>query len=144
MASFVFTKLKKLLLDKGIDLVNDSLYVRLTTAALTVNDDMDTVTELTEFVEHDGANYPAGGAALASKTATLDNANDRAVFDAADLTFTALGAAAATNKGALIVKHVDGGANDIPLIYFEWAAPVTNDGTDWAIKWSSSGIAYIG
>jgi hypothetical protein len=143
-APLVLDIVTKLTADKSLDFVNDTIKLRLSTALLTTNTDVTTMAGITEFVEHDGDNYPVGGATLAGKTSTLDDANHRTSLDASDIVFTALGAATATCKCGVVVKSVDGGVNDIPLVIFTWAAPVTNDGTDWSVHWNAAGIYCIG
>ena len=83
-----------------------------------------------------GTGYTANGIALATKTVTQDNVTDRAVFDAADVTWTGI------NLGAThhwIIREVSTG-----ILMCYGAAAVTTNGGDYTLQWSADGILYLG
>ena len=82
-------------------------------------------------------------ATIASPTATHDDTNNRTVLDAADLTFSALGAGA-TIGGAVVFKRVGGtDASSDPLIAFVDLNDLVTNGGDVGVAWSANGIARI-
>lgn len=150
MATFVYNKAAKEIAGGDIDLLTDTIKVMLVTSSYVANRDDDYVDEggADDPIDHEivATNYTAGwgGAgrkALASKTVTEDDANDRAEFDADDLTWTALGNGSnATIAAAIVVK--EGGANDttsLLIAYLDVADLLTN-GNDYKLLFDAEGI----
>lgn len=84
----------------------------------------------------------SGRKALATKTLTEDDANDRAVFDALDITWTAPNGF--TVDAAIIIEERTTDADSLLVMYIDTASPgfpVTMDGTDFKITWNSLGIS---
>jgi hypothetical protein len=114
-------------------------------------------TEDLVFVDDGSANDPAsheiavtgytagfsgtGRKTLASKTITTDNTNNRASFDAADITWTALAAGATIGSVALYMR---GSADtDSRLIaHFDVTDTPTNGG-DITLQWHSTGVLLL-
>src|SRR5258706_10484406 len=94
MANFGYTHAKTLFLSGSINLSSDDIRVGLAMTNTTINgagqEDVTSFTGFTTLDEYDGANYV--NKALATKTVTDDTTNNRGVFDADDVTSTALGA----------------------------------------------------
>ena len=142
MANAVYNSYKKAALDADIDLVNDTIKVMLVTSDYTPDvdshdhkDDIDALS-----VEVSGTGYTAGGAALANKTTTQDNTNDRGVFDADDVTWSS---STITARGAIIYKDT-GTASTSPLIaYVDFGADKSSSGGNFTIQWDADGILYI-
>lgn len=107
--------------------------VALVTSAYTFSRDHDTYSDLTNEITN--ANYSAGGATLASKTVTLDDANDRAVWDAADVTWSSLAASPDTPAAAIVYHSASG-----KLISYHTLTGSAPNGTDYTLTWSASGI----
>lgn len=78
----------------------------------------------------------AGRKALASRTLSADDTNDWGIFDAADLTWTALGSGA-TIGGAVLFKELTSDALSPLIAYFALTNTATNGG-DITIQWSPS------
>jgi len=141
MASHMFNAAKKRLLDGSIDLDTDDVRVLLcmsNTTADTENDGKVYVGDLTTLDEHDGANYARK--ALTNEAVNVDDPNDRAEFDADDVTWTSLGAGTRDCVGALLYKHVTNDADSLLIAWIEFASPVTNDGSNFTIQWNAEGI----
>lgn len=141
MASHMFNKAKQSLVNGGIDLDTDDIRVALlmsNTTADSENDGIVFVGDIGTLDEHDGSAYVRK--ALASEAVNLDDANDRAEFDATDVVWTALGAGTRTCVGALLYKHVTNDADSPVIAWVEFASAVTNDGTDFTITWNAEGI----
>ena len=146
MASVVYNKFKQRSAAAEIDLDADDIRLRLcmnTTTCDTENDGIEDLADFTLIDVCDGAN--SVDKALASEAVNLDDGNDRAEFDADDVTWTALGVGTRTTAGVLVYKYVDGtDANDLPIAYVEFSGAVTHDGTDFAIQWNAEGILQLG
>ena len=107
--------------------------VSLHTSSYTPNADHDTTSDLTNEITNSG--YTAGGATLASKTVTLDDGNDRAVWDAADVTWTSLAGSPDTPAYAVVYHSASG-----KLISCHSLTGSAPNGTDFTLTWSASGI----
>lgn len=88
-----------------------------------------------------GGNYAAGGATLGSQDVTQDNTNDRAVFDAADVTWNSLGPLSPATPGHAILR--DTTASGEPLIcYWELGTTATNGG-NYTLQFATAGIGLL-
>ena len=102
MANAVYNSFKRDIANGSIDLDTDTINVMLVTSSYSPT--IDTHTKRSDITnEVTGTGYTAGGQALASKTVTADNTNDRAAFDAADVTWTT---ATITARGAVYTNPV--------------------------------------
>lgn len=87
--------------------------------------------------------YTAGGKTLASVTVTQDDTNNRMVLDAADVTWTSLGALSpATPSHAIIWNDTPTSPADPLIAYIEIGTTATNGG-DWALTFHATGIATL-
>lgn len=143
MASQVYNEAKRGIAAGEIDLNADDMRIRLlmtNTTADTENDAIVNIADFTTLDTFDGANYV--DKALASEAVNKDDANDRAEFDADDLTWTALGAGTRSIAGALLYKYVDGtDANDLVVAWIEFSA--TPDGNNFQLNWNAEGILQL-
>lgn len=140
MASIMYNKGLAEIMNGGIDLDGDSLKLLLVTTAYTADKDHDFVNDVS------GSEVSVSGYArqtLASKTVTADNTNDRGVFDAADVSFSAL-TAGQTIGGAVIFEDRGGADSANPVICFIDLADTATNGATLTITWSANGIFYIG
>lgn len=131
MANALYPIGKKAILDADIDLLSDTIKVAL----------VDTGT-YTYSAAHDFYNDVSGvvgtPGTLASKTTT------GGVFDAADLTFTAVSGSSV--EALIIYKDTGNAATSNLIAYIDTAAsglPVTPNGGDITITWNASGIFAI-
>lgn len=153
-ASFCYNRFALELLDNTKDLVaNAGVKVGLSTSTHVPNRDDNFASDggADDFVDGElsGTGYTggfggAGRKALASKTYTEDDANDRAEFDAADLTWTAINAGtvaqanildetgASDDTGTEVVANIDTGG-----------FPVVTNGGDLTIAWNAEGIIQL-
>ena len=148
MATFVYNLAAADIADGTIDLLTNTIKVMLVTSSYVANRDDDVVDAggANDAVDHEisVSGYVAGWGnsgrkALVNKTVTEDDANDRAEFDAADITWTALGAGA-TIAAAILIK--EGGANDTTsrlIAYLDIADTPTNGG-DFTLQMDAQGI----
>ncbi len=141
--SFVYTPAKTALLNGELDFAADDIRVALVMEGTTADTEEDTalMNAFSTLDEQDGTNYVRK--ALASEAVNEDTANDRAEFDATDVTWSALGAGATPVEGALIYKHVTNDTDSIPLFFITTGRidGFQGNGSDFTIQWNLQGIA---
>ena len=129
------------------DLHNNAVKLMLVTSAYTPSELHDILANVLtspspEVASGDG--YTTGGEALASKTITLSDSPSQAVFDAANVTWTAL--TKTFRYGILYINAtIDGFVNPlIAYIVFDMTpADIVVGGIDWTVQWSPSGILKL-
>ena len=141
MSSGVFNRGAYILLaDAGVSWDGSTdVRVLLVTSTWTPDPDLNFVSQLTN--ELSGGNYVRK--ATASRTLTEDDANNQVVLDAADITWTALGAAAGTPAYAIAYKY---NASDAAAELIAWDAltspPIPNGG-DYTVQWNAEGLVKL-
>src|SRR5512138_1026549 len=108
------------------------------TTADSENDGIVYVDDITTLDEFDGAKHSRK--ALASGSVSKDDGNDRGEFDAADVTYAALGAGTRDIVGILAYEHVNDDTDSLVGIWFEFSSPKTPDGSDFTLQWNAEGI----
>jgi hypothetical protein len=98
------------------------------------------ITDIT-LDEMDGANYAR--VALTSEAVSDDDSNNRAEFDAADVTFSSLGNGTRQVQGALIYKHVTNDGDSIPICFVEFGSTVNPGGGTLTVAWNAEGILQL-
>lgn len=139
MASALYNNGKAKIINGAIDLDTDTIKVALCTSSYTPNiDSHDFFDDITNEVS--GTGYSAGGYTLANKTVTVDTANDRAVFDADDISSETT---TVTFRYAIIYKST-GTAGTSPLIaVIDFTTDRAYTAETLYIQWNSSGIFYL-
>ena len=144
----LFNRFKSLLMEGVIDLSNggDTLYLTLHTGYSPDIDAheawADSGVSSTEYSTAD--NYVAGGKTLASQAVSTDDANDRGIFDAADVVWTALGPLTpATPSHAILWDGTPGSPVVDPLIGYIILGTTATNGGNYTIQWSTSPSAII-
>jgi hypothetical protein len=131
-------------LDGTIVLLTDTIKALLVSDAYTPNKDHDFVSEVTEISGASGYTGGFGGAGrktLASKTLTVDDANDRFVFDAADVSYGALGTGA-TIGGLVVCKEITNDAAS-PIIARCGCTDTPTNGSPVTYQFDSVGILTV-
>ena len=82
-----------------------------------------------------GTGYTSGGAAVANKTVTQDNTNDRAIFDGDNVTWTGL------NAGTPSHAIIRDATADVLIGY--WAVTTPSNGGDYTLSFDSVGIISL-
>ena len=135
-----------------VDFIVDVIRVALVTSSYVANRD-DLLLDAggaNDIIDHElsGTGYVAGHGnsgrkTLASKTFTVDQANDRSEMDAADVVWTAIDAG--TPSQAIV--HAEGSADDTtarPLSHIDSGGfPIVTNGGDMTIQWSAEGIMQL-
>lgn len=146
MASAVPNSAKVRLLNGGIDLDTDDIRARLCMTNTTCDTEVDAINDLADYTLIDVADATSyADVALASEAVAADDTNDRAEFDAADISFTGLGGNATRDyQGVLLYKYVDGtNANDLPLAFIDFATDIPSTATQVDVPWDAEGILQL-
>lgn len=143
----VYNKFKGDIMEKIHDIGTggDALILTLHTG-YTPDIDADTVwlstgVSTTEYSTASG--YTAGGKTLANQAVTVDNTNDRGLFDADDVTWTSLGALTPATPSHAILWNDTPAAPVDPLICYVILGTTATNGGDYTIAWSTSPSAII-
>lgn len=138
MASKVYGNAIKAAFNKEIDWDSDTIKVMLLSAAYTPNQDSHDYLDDVVASEVTGTGYTAGGAALASKTATYDAATNTVKFDAADVTW-----AGSTITARYAVVYDDAGATNAQkalIAYFDFGTDKASSAGDFVVRFSADGV----
>ena len=140
MADVIFNSFKKDIANGNIDLDTDTIKVMLVASAYTPDQDLHTKrSDITNEIA--GTGYSAGGAALANKTVTQDNTNNKGIFDADDLVWAA---STLTARGAVLYKSRGGLASADELIcYIDFGADKISDNGNFTLQWNAAGILNL-
>lgn len=148
MADFVYnTGGGDIGMDANINIQSDALVkAMLVTSSYVANRDNDFVEEgVNDANEHElsGTGYTAGFGGsgrkvLASKTITVDKANDRIEFDCADIVWTAINAG--TPSQMLIIRELTNDLGTALLSHHDSGFPVTTNGGDLTVTIDAEGL----
>lgn len=146
MASAIPNSAKSRLLSGDIDLNGDDIRARLVMTNTTCDTEVDAINDLADYSTIDPGDATGyADVALASEAVAADDANDRAEFDANNISFTGLsGDASRDYQGVLLYKYVDGtNANDLPLCFIDFATDIPSTATQVDVPWDSEGILQL-
>lgn len=146
MASAVPNSALTRLLNGGIDLDTDDIRARLVMTNTTCDTEIDAINDLADYTTIDPADASGySDVALASEAVNTDDTNDRAEFDATNISFTGLGGdATRAYQGVLLYKYVDGtNLNDIPVAYIDFTATLPSTATQVDVTWDAEGILQL-
>lgn len=146
MASSIPNSALVRLLNGGMDLDTDDIRARLCMTNTTCDTEVDAINDLADFTTIDPCDATGyADVALASEAVAADDANNRAEFDAVDLSFTGLsGNATRAIQGVLLYKYVDGtNANDLPLCFIDFASDIPLTATQIDVPWDAQGILQL-
>jgi len=106
------------------------------------DEDAEFIANITTLDEFDGSGYVRK--ALASQAVNLDTVNDRAEFDAADVTWTTLGAGTRQIKGLVLFRFVSNDADSPVIAYLDGSVlPANGNGGDFIATWNAQGTAQL-
>jgi hypothetical protein len=144
MASFVYTAWKRRILDPlegsgGISSADVRVLLVMSNTTADTDQDLENIGDIGTLDEMDGANYVRK--ALASEVVNQDDANNRAEFDATDVTWTALGAGTRSGVGMVLYCHVTNDADAELIAYIDTGGfPFAPGGGDVTVAWNAEGI----
>lgn len=141
MASVIYNSFKRDIANGSIDLDTDTIKVMLVTSSYAPNiDTHDKRDDVTNEVAN-GNGYTTGGATLANKTVTVDNTNDRAIFDADNVVWAT---ATITARGAVLYKARGGASSADELIcYIDFGSDITSTAADFTLAFNATGIIAL-
>lgn len=141
MASKLYGNFLLKALNKEVDWDTDTIKVMLVADTYTPN--QDTHDYLDDVVSHEvsGTGYTAGGATLASKTATYDSANNYVILDAADVTW---GSSTITARYAVVYDNAGATNADKVLVgYVDFGSNQSSTNGNFTITWDANGIVRV-
>jgi len=134
----VYNNFKEQVLLGAVDLSSDTLRVTLHTGYTPdVDHNVWGDASGTEYPTY--GNYTANGVQLLSGSVTQDDANDRAAFDANNVTWTSLNLSGTTPSDAVIR---DTTATECLVCWVELGTTATNGG-DYTLQWHTDGIFLL-
>lgn len=137
MANVTYNSYKANELDGTINLATHDIKVVLVNGYAPDIDAHSQYSDITDEVPN-GNGYTQGGKTLQNASVTQDNANDRAIFDADDVTWAS---STITADGAVIYDDTTTGKELVGYIDFG-GAKSSNSG-DFRIQWNSAGILTL-
>ena len=149
-ANFVYNTAAGDMWQDIIDLLNDTIKIGLSTSTHVPNrdDDFLDIAGTTDFTagELTGTGYTggfggSGRKTLASKTITVDKTNDRAEFDCADVTWTAINAGTAAQ--ATVLKEITNDAASKTIANIDGGFPVVTNGGDVTLQVNTEGLIQL-
>lgn len=128
------------LMNKRIDLINDSIKVMLTTSTYTPNQDThDFKDDVTNEVT--GTGYTATGVALTTKTVTYTAGTNVTMFDADDAVWSS---STITARTAVVYDATPASDATRPLICYQQSdADIVSTGGEFRVAWAAAGICTI-
>lgn len=146
MSSTVFNEFKRANAAGEIDLNGDdirAILVMTNTTADTENDAIVYVDDLTTLDESDATGYARQ--ALANEAVNKDDANDRAEFDADDISFAGLsGDATRDYQGVVLYKHVTNDTDSPIIAFVEFSnQPLSKQASQVDVPWDAEGILQL-
>lgn len=130
-------------LTAGVNFVSGDIRVIPLMTNTTVDTERDAKDQFSDFTTvdvYDGTNASANGLALDNQAVNIDDANDRAEFDADDETETALGACTRSLDGECLFLFNTNLNSSMPLHWLEYAVDKTPDGSDFVHQYNAEGI----
>lgn len=146
MASVLYNEFKRANMAGEIDLNADDIRAKLLMSNTTCDTENDGIVNVDDFTTQDKSDATGyADQALGSETVTKDDPNDRAEFSSGNVVFSGLsGDATRDYVGILIYKYVDGtDANDIPIAYIEFSAPISSAATQVTVTCPAEGWFYL-
>lgn len=146
MASAIPNSALANLLNGTIDLNSHDIRARLCMTNTTCDTEVDAINDLADYTTIDPADATGyADVQLSTEAVNTDDANNRAEFDAVDISFTGLsGNATRDYQGVLLYKYVDGtNANDLPLCFIDFTADIPKEATQVDVPWNAEGILQL-
>ena len=134
-----------------VDIVNDTIKVMAWESITGIDTDDEFVGDLSGATEVSSTGYTsgyggAGRKTIASPALTVDQANDRAEFDCADITWSSISQAGSeTWVGFTLIKEITNDAASPVLVTIDTASnlPITPNGSDIKLTIDAEGLLHI-
>jgi hypothetical protein len=133
---YIYNNFKEQVMEGEFDLLSDVIKVGLVTGHVP-NIDTHTTWADVSGDEEAGAGYVAGGATLAGKAVTQDDANDRGKFDGDNVTWAGLDVGTPSHAIMYDSTH----ASNLLVAY--WEVTTASNGGDYTLQWHANGIILL-
>jgi len=140
MASKLYGNFLLKALNKEVDFDSDTIKVALLTSSYTPDQDAHDYFNDVSTYEVSGTGYTAGGATLASKTATYDSSTNVIVLDAADVTWSS---STITARYAVVYDSTGTASTSALIGYVDFGSDQSSTNGNFTITWDSTGIVRI-
>ena len=140
MASKLYGNFILKALNKEVDFDSDTIKVALVSSSYTPDQDAHDYWNDVSTYEVSGTGYTAGGATLASKTATYDSANNVVILDAADTTWAS---STITARYAVVYDSTGTSSTSALIGYVDFGSDQSSTNGNFTITWDSTGIVRI-
>jgi len=146
MADIIYNKAKAQIFSGDMDLDADTFKVALLEAS--GDQDPDDATVQAVLARGGTTELTSSGYSrqtLTSLAVNQDDTNDRAEWDAADVTFSSVSQASSEQVvGYLVYKEVNDDSDSIPILLVDSISAITPNGSDIKITWNAEGIMQSG
>ena len=141
MANVVINRFKTQSMAAGIDLtaagtLKCALLNDIFTASASVIADIQSFSAISSVWEASGVNYSAGGVVLSATGVSEDDAGEKGIFSAANVTWAT---ATITAYGAFIYRASD----SFPVCAIDFGGAKTSTAGDFTIQWNALGIINL-
>jgi hypothetical protein len=140
MASKLYGNFLLKALNKEVDFDSDTIKVALLSSSYTPDQDAHDYFNDVSTYEVSGTGYTAGGATLASKTATYDSSTNVIVLDAADVTWSS---STITARYAVVYDSTGTASTSALIGYVDFGSDQSSTNGNFTITWDSTGIVRI-
>jgi len=140
MASKLYGNFLLKALNKEVDFDSDTIKVALLSSSYTPDQDAHDYFNDVSTYEVSGTGYTAGGATLASKTATSDSSTNVIVLDAADVTWSS---STITARYAVVYDSTGTASTSALIGYVDFGSDQSSTNGNFTITWDSTGIVRI-
>ena len=140
MASKLYGNFLLKALNKEVDFDSDTIKVALLSSSYTPDQDAHDYFNDVSTYEVSGTGYTAGGATLASKTATYDSSTNVIVLDAADVTWSS---STITARYAVVYDSTGTASTSALIGYVDFGSDQSSTNGNFTITWDSTGIGRI-
>lgn len=145
MANMVYNRGRQNIHDRTLDIINNTIKAALIGSGYTPLATHNFMSDVTS--ELNGTGYQSGFAGtgrqtLGTKAITEDDTNNLSKFTAANLTFASFNAGTAAKM--VLYKHDTSDAASPLVGCIDAGFPVTGNGQNLNVNWSSNGVWYIG
>ena len=145
MASVFLNETKRLAAQNWLS-ARTSLRMRLVMTNTTCDTENDAIQQLADYTTIDPSDATGyADVVLAGSAVAVDDANDRAEFDANDVVFSGLsGNATRDYQGVVLYDRIDGtNANDLAQVFIDFTADITKFATSVTVPWNAEGILQL-
>lgn len=143
MSALVYNQFKYEVASQTMSWSSDTMKALLvmTNTTTDTEEDVANLAAFTTLDECDGASYARQ--TLGSKTIDNDTTNDRTVLDAADVTYSSLGAGTRSTQGLVIAQDTGTDSTSAPVCYMPFTSNQTHNGSNFPVQFPSTGILLL-